>query len=220
MLDFVRAFFVYNFSYFYSMRFLIFIIFLGCSTSNEQAYIQEIELFQEELNQSFYDIDETPLRGELYENFKGHPFFPIREEFKFEATFERIENAETIEMLTSSGESKTYLPYAKVHFDYENKKHELTLFQSQDLKMIPEYEDYLFLPFKDLTNGDETYAGGRYLDLKIPENSIIIIDFNKAYQPYCAYNIEDYSCPIVPEENQLKVRIPSGVKYNQNEFKF
>ena len=73
------------------------------------------------------------------------------------------------------------------------------------------YEDYLFLPYTDLTSGDGSYGGGKYLDLKTPEGNTIIIDFNKAYNPYCAYS-HRYSCPVPPEENDLLVRIEAGVR--------
>ena len=73
------------------------------------------------------------------------------------------------------------------------------------------FKDYLFLPFMDDTNGEQTYAGGRYIDLRIPEGNTLKIDFNKAYNPYCAYN-EKYSCPIVPRENYLDVAVKAGVK--------
>ena len=69
----------------------------------------------------------------------------------------------------------------------------------------------MFLPFLDATNGVETYGGGRYLDMKVPKSNEVIIDFNKAYNPYCVYNHE-YSCPIVPLENELDVEINAGVK--------
>ena len=74
-----------------------------------------------------------------------------------------------------------------------------------------DYEDYLFLPFLDETNGLESYGGGRYINVRIPEGDTMIIDFNKSYNPFCAYN-DKYSCPIVPRENYLKTRIEAGVK--------
>jgi uncharacterized protein (DUF1684 family) len=73
------------------------------------------------------------------------------------------------------------------------------------------FEDYLFLPFLDDTNGETSYAGGRYLDLRIPKNDLIILDFNETYNPYCAYN-ERYSCPIVPRENYIPLKIEAGIK--------
>ena len=74
-----------------------------------------------------------------------------------------------------------------------------------------EYKDYLFLPFTDLTNGDTTYGGGRYIDMRIPEKNTIILDFNQSYNPYCAYG-GNYSCPIPPAENNLDIAITAGVK--------
>ena len=71
-------------------------------------------------------------------------------------------------------------------------------------------EDYLFLPFIDDTNGEESYGGGRYIDLRIPEGDTIVIDFNKSYNPYCAYN-DKYSCPIVPRINYLALEVRAGV---------
>jgi hypothetical protein len=76
-----------------------------------------------------------------------------------------------------------------------------------------EYADYLFLPFNDASNGKTTYGGGRFIDLEIPAagNKTIEIDFNKAYNPYCAYN-HNYSCPIPPDENNLNILVNAGVK--------
>ena len=81
-----------------------------------------------------------------------------------------------------------------------------------------EYKDYLFLPFTDLTNGTVTYGGGRYIGLRIPKSgNKIIIDFNQAYNPFCAYS-GNYSCPIVPEENNLDVQVKAGVKYDAKKY--
>jgi uncharacterized protein (DUF1684 family) len=117
-------------------------------------------------------------------------------------------------MPTSSGKTKKYREYGKATFTLDGKSYTVSLYQSLDLMKQKQYEDYLFLPFRDETNSLETYGGGKYLDLKIPANKNIIIDFNKSYQPYCAYNAYDYNCPIVPPENILPVRIEAGVKYD------
>ena len=87
----------------------------------------------------------------------------------------------------------------------------MNLYQSLDLKKIEEYKDALFLPFTDLTSGVDSYGGGKYIDLKIPQGTTITIDFNRAYNPYCAYN-HKYSCPIPPQENDLAIEIRAGVK--------
>ena len=83
------------------------------------------------------------------------------------------------------------------------------MYQNVDLNKKTGYEDYLFLPFSDLTCGKESYIGGRYVDMKIQKGKTWTIDFNKAYNPYCAYNYE-YSCPIVPLENDLNIEILAG----------
>lgn len=198
---------------------LLILTLWSCSQINNKAYTAEIETFQTELNEEYLDKEETPLRGDIFDNFERHPFFPINKKYRVEAKFERFSAAEPFEMPTSSGKTQTYLAYAKATFTLEGEKHSLIVYQNQRLKDMPEYKDHLFLPFYDETNDVETYAGGRYLDLTRTDASTIIIDFNKAYQPYCAYNIYDYSCPIVPSKNRLDIRIPAGVKYNKEEFK-
>lgn len=175
--------------------------------------ILEIKKFQKELNEEYKNEKESPLRGDNFEKFKEHPFFAINLDYYVKAKLVKTENAKPFEIPTSSGKTKKYIEYGKAYFKINGKEQVLTVFQSLSLLENPEYKDYLFLPFRDLTNGKETYGGGRYLDLRIPKNDEIIIDFNKAYHPYCAYNAFDYNCPIVPEENRLKIPIVAGVKY-------
>jgi uncharacterized protein (DUF1684 family) len=90
------------------------------------------------------------------------------------------------------------------------KEYQLEVYQNKELMLQEEHKDYLFLPFTDKTNGEETYSGGRYIDLAIPEGDSITIDFNKAYNPYCAYN-KKYSCPIVPNVNAMDTKVLAGV---------
>ncbi|MDO3384294.1 DUF1684 domain-containing protein, partial [Gilvimarinus sp. SDUM040013] len=101
-------------------------------------------------------------------------------------------------------------------FTLKGKKFKLNIYQNQSLITSPEYKNHLFLPFNDLTNNTTSYEGGRYIDLEIPpaKSKIIIIDFNKAYNPYCAYN-HKYSCPIPPADNFLDIEINAGVKKYQ-----
>ncbi|WP_042719713.1 DUF1684 domain-containing protein [Flavobacterium sp. B17] len=173
----------------------------------------EIKKFQQELNAEYLNPKETPLRGDNFKNFREHPFFPINLKYRVTAKFARTENAKPFDLPTSSGKTKSYREYGKATFDLDGQSYTLTLYQSLDLIKQKKYRDYLFLPFRDTTNGKETYGGGKYMDLKIPKDSSIILDFNKSYQPYCAYNAYDYNCPVVPEENRLPVEIRAGVMY-------
>jgi uncharacterized protein (DUF1684 family) len=114
-------------------------------------------------------------------------------------------------MATTTDREPVYRPYAKIRFKKDGMKGKLTVYQSPEISAMPGYEDYLFLPFTDLTNGIETYGGGRYLELRIVDLENGWIDFNYAYNPYCAYN-HKYSCPIPPMDNHLNFRLEAGVK--------
>ena len=194
------------------------IIFFSCSAGNKRSDTLEIQKFQKELNAEYQNPKETPLRGENFKNFTVHPFFPIDLKYRVTANFSKIENSPYFEFPTSSGKAKIYKAYGKATFNLDGESHTLIIYQSQDLIKQEEYKDHLFLPFHDLTNTDETYGGGKYIDLKIPNSNKIIVDFNLSYQPYCAYNAYDYSCPIVPKENSLPIKIEAGVKYLNTYF--
>ena len=114
-------------------------------------------------------------------------------------------------MKTTTSRLPTYEVFGVATFVLDGKELQLNIYQSHRLRETEEYKDYLFLPFTDLTNGEETYGGGRFIDLEIPKGDYITIDFNKSYNPYCAYN-KKYSCPIPPKENDLDVRILAGIK--------
>ena len=114
-------------------------------------------------------------------------------------------------MKTSTTRLPEYKKYGELHFTIDEVAYKLNVYQSMDLKKKKEYKNHLFLPFSDLTNGKESYIGGRYIDIEIQDAAVWEIDFNKAYNPYCAYN-HKYSCPIVPLENDLEVAIYAGVK--------
>ena len=173
----------------------------------------EVRKFQKALNEEYLNPKETPLRGDHFTNFKAHPFFPVDLKYRITAKFLRTESAEPFDLPTSSGKTKPYREYGKATFTLDGKSYTLTLYQSLDLIKQAKYRDHLFLPFRDMTNEKETYGGGKYLDLTIPKGNTIVLDFNKSYHPYCAYNAYDYNCPIVPEENRLPVEIRAGVMY-------
>ena len=175
--------------------------------------IMEVKKFQEDLNAEYLNPKETPLRGDHFKNFKGHPYFPFHPKYRVNATWVKTENSKPFDLPTSSGKTKSYKEYGKASFDLDGKKYTLTVYQSLDLMKQKKYKNYLFLPFRDATNEKETYGGGKYMDLTIPEGNTIVLDFNKSYQPFCAYNAYDYNCPIVPEENRLPVEIRAGVMY-------
>ena len=188
------------------------LIFLFCSTmAFAQKDLSSSEKFQSELNQSYADSLKSPLTKEDFKQFKGLDFFSINEKYIVEATFIRTKKEKPFGMKTTTSRTPLYKKYGELHFEIDGKAFKLNVYQNVDLNKKPGYEDYLFLPFSDLTCGKESYIGGRYVDMKIQKGKIWTIDFNKAYNPYCAYNYE-YSCPIVPLENDLDIEINAGVK--------
>lgn len=188
------------------------LIFLFCSAmAFAQKDLASAEKFQSELNQSYADSLKSPLMKEDFKQFKGLDFFSINEKYIVEATFIRTKKEKPFGMKTTTTRTPLYKKYGELHFKIDGKAFKLNVYQNVDLNKKSGYEDYLFLPFSDLTCGKESYIGGRYVDMKIQKGKIWTIDFNKAYNPYCAYNYE-YSCPIVPLENDLDIEINAGVK--------
>ncbi|MQP24337.1 DUF1684 domain-containing protein [Flavobacterium sp. LMO8] len=188
------------------------ILFLLCtSITFAQKDLSSAEKFQIELNKSYADSLKSPLNKEDLKQFKGLEFFSINEKYIVEATFIRTKKEKPFGMKTTTSRTPLYKKYGELHFKIDGKALKLNVYQNINLKKKPGYEDYLFLPFSDLTCGKESYIGGRYVDMKIQKGKKWTIDFNKAYNPYCAYNYE-YSCPIVPLENDLDIEINAGVK--------
>ncbi|MEZ0007292.1 uncharacterized protein (DUF1684 family) [Flavobacterium sp. 28YEA47A] len=167
--------------------------------------------FQKELNAEYADSVKSPLLKKDLKTFKALDFYPINGKFFVNAKFIRTPDEKPFEMPTSTSRKPMYVKYGEAHFVIDGKKFKVNLYQSLDLKKIEEYKDALFLPFTDLTSGVDSYGGGKYIDLKIPQGDTITIDFNMAYNPYCAYN-HKYSCPIPPQENDLAIEIRAGVK--------
>ncbi|SHJ98566.1 DUF1684 domain-containing protein [Epilithonimonas mollis] len=193
---------------------LFLLLSLSMTAQTENEAVAAIKNFQKELNDEYLNPKESPLRGNNLKDFKKHPFFPVNLKYRLIADFIKTTDAKPIDFPTSSGQFQKYLEFGRATFVLDGKSYTLTIYQNVRLSGKSGYEDYLFLPFRDETNGKETYGGGKYIDLRIPQDDKITIDFNQSYQPFCAYNAYDYSCPIVPEENTLPVKIEAGVMYD------
>ena len=128
--------------------------------------------------------------------------------------FTLLVSVETVQFNTTTDRKPLYDKYGVLTFEIDSVQYRLFVYQSHSLREREEYKDYLFLPFGDLTNGELTYGGGRFIDMRIPLGDSVVLDFNKAYNPYCAYS-QGYSCPIVPQENFLKLEVKAGVKYKK-----
>ncbi|MGS0526152.1 DUF1684 domain-containing protein [Zobellia nedashkovskayae] len=136
--------------------------------AQDQTHAKEIKIFQEELNTEFKTPEKSPLSKREQKKFTGHDFYPINKTFRVEAKFTRILDPLPFQMKTTTNRTPTYEKYGEVVFEIEGQQRKLTIYQSHRLRQTEEFKDYLFLPFTDQTNGEETYGGGRYID---PENS-------------------------------------------------
>lgn len=186
-------------------------LFFVTSCSQKKQPIQGETEFQRNLNSEFKDASKSPLKKKDRKDFRGLEFFKVDSAYVVQATLKTTPDEQPFKMKTTTDRLPEYVKYGEITFNLEKETFTLNVFRDLDLMKEEGFEDYLFLPFLDDTNGDETYGGGRYLDLRIPEGDVMIVDFNKAYNPYCAYN-EKYSCPIVPRDNYVGVNIKAGVK--------
>lgn len=191
--------------------FSLLLIFSFITLQAQDKTTETSQEFQDNLNLEYADKAKSPLMEKDLKTFKSLDFFSINDKYIIEAKFIRTKKEKVFKMKTSTSRLPEYKKYGELHFSIDGVDCKLNVYQNIDLIKKPGFDDYLFLPFSDLTNGKETYIGGRYVDLRIQKGTTWKIDFNKAYNPYCAYNYE-YSCPIVPLENDLNVSILAGVK--------
>lgn len=179
--------------------------------AQDMGVLNSAKEFQRRQSESFLNPGLSPLPPEDFDEFKGLEFFPLSEKYVVEAEFVRTPFEMPFIMATTTGEEARYVKYGEAYFKIDGKQYQLNLYQDQQVSAAQEKNDRLFLPFTDATSGITTYAGGRYLDLDVPKGKAITIDFNKAYNPFCVYNPE-YTCPIPPAENDLKLKVEAGMK--------
>jgi uncharacterized protein (DUF1684 family) len=167
-----------------------------------EVIVSELDAFRAEKDDFFWRHPQSPLSPQEKHDFHGLKYFPENPELRLEVTVKEFPEKETIEMQTSTGDVQEYVRYGRFGFKVDGQDAELTIYEA----------DYgFFLPFVDSLAGKETYPAGRYLEPEHLSNGRFLVDFNLAYNPYCAYN-DMWSCPITPAENRLKVPIEAGEK--------
>lgn len=173
-------------------------------------YVSEVTEFREDKDKRFKFKDDSPLDKKQKAVFEKLHYFPVNPALRVQADLTRLDDNRIITLQTTkAGGSEDYIRWAKATFKLEGKSHELTL--------LKPYGDAakttLHLFFRDATSGNETYGGGRYIDIE-PGKTTCMIDFNMAFNPYCVYN-SYYICPIPPKENRLDIAIKAGEKVPQ-----
>tara|TARA_R110000868_G_scaffold243900_2_gene500017 strand:+ start:3895 stop:4497 length:603 start_codon:yes stop_codon:yes gene_type:complete len=190
---------------------LVLLLQLNFSFAQEKYDRSLAEKFQKEINSEYANAKTSPLMTEDLAIFKTLDFYPIDEKYAVIAQFTRTPKEKPFEMKTSTDRKPIYVKYGEATFQIDGKSFKLNLYRNIELSKQKKYKKSLFLPFSDLTSGNGSYIGGKYIDLTIPKGNTIAIDFNTSYNPYCAYS-HKYSCPKVPLENDLNIEIKAGVK--------
>jgi len=183
------------------------------TTAETAAYLTRIRQQRREKDRNFRLSPESPLSVEQRQQFDSLKYYPLSTDWRvLQAKLQRFALPTTIKLNLSDGRQEAYRRYGQVVFAGAGKAvdqaYTLTLFQR-----VAGTDSTLFVPFTDLSNGRDTYGGGRYLDVALPapDAATVELDFNQAYNPYCAYN-DGYSCPVPPIENRLQLAIPAGEK--------
>jgi uncharacterized protein len=179
------------------------LLLISIFSAAQKNYTDSLTKFQQEYVHTHEVVKEA--------DWKYFRFFPVDKKYRVLATFEKIDDPKGFIMKTSGTKTPQYFKYGTLTFTINKKVLHLTVYQSQQLMKDDKYKDYLFVPFTDLTSGNKSYGGGKYLDFVLDDikNNTLLIDFNKAYNPYCAY-ATGYNCPIPPRENDLPVAIKAG----------
>ena len=192
------------------LQFLTILFVLFAQSIFSQLSEAETLTARKEHNASLKDTSTTILDSIEYAGFDHLDYFDFDTHYQIRGRFQK-KKGRKFKMPTSTERLPVYRRYGYVHFQIDTAAYRLTVYQNVDLSKKEGFEDYLFIPFRDQTSGISTYGGGRYLDALIPRNEEFWIDFNQAYNPYCAYS-HHYSCPIPPRENTLNVPVLAGEK--------
>lgn len=181
-----------------------------------QAYMRELLALRQEKDEYFRDDHDSPIPQGERATFVGLRYFPPDFALRVEAQVERLPLSEPIVMATSDGSERLYERYGLLHFAVNDQSVLLTAYRTPG-----DDEEPLFIPFRDALAGKETYGAGRYLEVDLPQQhedgeQHVTLDFNLAYNPYCAYNAY-YSCPLPPRENTLSVAIRAGERAYHDE---
>jgi uncharacterized protein len=178
----------------------------------------DLAVFRDGRDKEFRNRAESPLKAADFAVFKGLNYFSTDDKFRVTAELIRTPDEKVFQMPTSAGTTRRFEKYGVLRFTLADKSYTLNIYRAdaETRTRNPEYADLLFIPFRDQTNGTETYGAGRYIDIKTPKGDQVTLDFNLAYNPNCAYGRSEFSCPVPPKENFLHTRVTAGeMSYKQ-----
>ena len=191
---------------------LAFVLALAACSAPPRAYPDEIAAWRAEKDRFMREGSDSPVPADRRPTFAPLAYFPVDETYRVPAELRVARGDDVMEMPTSTGLRRKMRRIGTLEFTLKGSRRTLTAFAEaadNDLRR-------LFVPFGDLTNGTETYQGGRYLDLDRTATGIYDLDFNRAYNPFCVFNAS-YDCPIPPRENRLQVPVRAGERMPEQE---
>jgi len=168
------------------------------------SYTEHITGNRMKKDKFFKESPHSPLTPQQKETFQELTYFPADEKYSFKVNLKQFSQQDTIDIMTSKGQVQKYIRYGHIEFEIDSETYMLTVFKQPN-------SDYFFVPFKDKTTGNETYSAGRYVEIEKESENNYELDFNTAYNPFCAYN-DNWVCPLTPFENTLDVEIKAGEK--------
>ncbi len=171
------------------------------------VYEAQINTERDDKNRFMRYNDTSPLSDAQKADFRALEYFEINPEFKIKARLEAVDSDKLLVLPTNDGKEERYLKYAYANFILKGKQQRLLILQP----MVRQFQNKLMLIFTDETTGEETYGACRYIDLVKENDQSITIDFNRAYNPYCAYT-DEFSCPLPPVGNHITVAVSVGEK--------
>ena len=184
--------------------FVLALLFSMFNPGDQSGYVKDLLAARQEKNREFMISPDSPLNSEKKRSFKGLPYFPPNQEWVFSAEL-KMEKGEgdTLELALNNGDKEQLIRVGKLTFTKDGVPFSVSCFRNPYAE-----DDRLFVPFRDASSGIESYGGGRYLDAQ-SQGEAVILDFNRAYNPFCAYN-DDFICVIPPEENRISLKILAG----------
>lgn len=180
--------------------------FLSDLVFNDDQYALHLRKARKEKSDSFRRVQGSPLSAEQREVFDSLAYFAPDKAYQVTADLEVLPGRDTVAIPLTDGKTEKYLRWGRASFTLNKQNVQLSLYKKANSQ-----DSTLFIPFTDRTNGFVTYGGGRYLDVATPApgETEIVLDFNEAYNPFCAYN-NSYACPVPPADNRLAIEIRAG----------
>jgi len=179
--------------------------------SSDDEYVKSVEFLRREKDHYFREDPYSPIPPRIRASFHGLDYFPVDGAYRLRVRLNRYPEAKPVILATSKGVPREMVRFGYFEFEVNGVPQRLDVYKARPMPGHHLEETSLFVPFRDATSGKETYGAARYLDLEENPSGEYILDFNMAYNPYCAYS-EDYICPFPPRENWLTAPIRAGEK--------